>query len=250
MTLRPTPFLAALGLAALLASACGSDDSFPAAAGEAPTTTAEGEGTTDTTAAGETTETTVEEDVPGGPTATEAAELRAGLTAALQEHVYLAGQAIGAALETGPQSPATAAASATLDDNSVAIGDAVSTGFDPEVGEEFLALWRDHIGYFVDYAAATAGGDGAGAETAQEELDQYRQDTGDLLESASDDVLSASAVASDLETHVDGILVTIDAIVAGSPEVYPLLQEAATHMSGTAAVLAAAVVEVGEAEGA
>ena len=41
--------------------------------------------------------------------------------------------------------------------------------------------------------------------------------------------------------HVDTLITAIDAILAGDPQVYGLLADAASHMPGTAAALASAI---------
>ena len=58
-----------------------------------------------------------------------AATLRAGLTSLLQEHVYLAGAAIATAVGAGGdmEAPAVQSAVATLDENSVALSEAVAS---------------------------------------------------------------------------------------------------------------------------
>lgn len=225
---------APLALAAMLGVACG-DDADVAETGQAPETTE-----------AEHTETTHEDmggDAAGDPTATPAAELRAGLTALLQEHVYLAGIAINQAVADAGDltAPATADAVATLDENSVALSEAIASVYGDEGGEQFLALWRAHIGFFVDYTLGGATGDTAGQDAARQQLDDYRADFGAFVESATGGELAADAVAAELQVHVDTLITAIDAILAADPAVYGLLADAASHMPGTAAALASAI---------
>ncbi|HUF33719.1 MAG TPA: hypothetical protein VMN58_10990, partial [Acidimicrobiales bacterium] len=156
---------AGLALAALLGAACGTDDGGTASTGDPATETTDEDGTTNAS------DTSVD---------TGAADLRAGLTALLQEHVYLAGTAIATAVGDGGdlEAPATASAVATLDQNSVALSEAISSVYGEAGGEQFLALWRDHIGFFVEYTLAGAGGDQAGQDQARAELDGYRTEFG------------------------------------------------------------------------
>lgn len=65
----------------------------------------------------------------GSPVETGAAELRAGLTSLLQEHVYLAGAAISTAVQQGGdlEAPAVVSAVDTLDANSVALSEAITS---------------------------------------------------------------------------------------------------------------------------
>lgn len=177
---------------------------------------------------------------------TDAAQLRADLTYLLSEHVYLAGLGINTALVAGPTDPKTEAALATLDENSVALADAVGTVADDEQREAFLTAWRDHINDFVAYATAE---DDAGREDALANLDAYRTAAGELLATITGDAVGAEAVASELETHVDSLIETIDAMVAGDTEAYELLYAAAGHMPMTAAALAGAFAEAGDVAG-
>ena len=228
---------AALALTAVLGAACGSseDDPTPVAA-------------EDTTAEDSTTTThdsmDMGDDASGSAEGVEtgASELRAGLTYLLDEHVYLAGAALSTAVANGGdlEQPAVKSAVETLDANSVALSEAVASLYGEAGGEQFLELWRKHIGFFVEYTLGGATGDTAKQEKARTDLDGYRTDFGAFLESATEGGLPADAVAEELIPHVDSVFATIDALVAGSPEVYPKLQEAAGHMPHTAMVLSGA----------
>ncbi len=172
-----------------------------------------------------------------------AVELRAGLTSLLQEHVYLAGAAIATAVGAGGdmEAPAVSSAVDTLDANSVALSEAVASVYGDDAGAQFLELWRKHIGFFVDYTLGGATGDQDRQDTARQELDDYRADFGAFIDSATGGELPADAVAENLQVHVDTLIETIDAVVAGSPEVYTKLQTAAGHMPVTAAALSGAI---------
>ena len=166
-----------------------------------------------------------------------ASELRAGLTALLTEHVYLAGIAVTQGVGEGLDSGAFEASAATLDENSKALADAIGSVYGDDAGEQFLALWRDHIGFFVDYTAAKATGDAKGAKAAKKGLDDYRSEFGAFIGSANEN-LPADAVAEELKPHVDSVFAAIDAVVAGDADAFEKLREAAGHMPGTAETLA------------
>lgn len=170
------------------------------------------------------------------PTDSSAAELRAALTALLQEHVYLAGIATGTALGGGDLAPPAA----SLDENSRALAAAIGSVYGDEAGEQFLALWRTHIGFFVDYTTAVANGDAAGKAQAAADLDGYRSDFGAFLASANPN-LTKEAVAEDLKGHVATLFAAIDAQAAKDPSQFEKLREAASHMPMTAKVLAAGI---------
>jgi hypothetical protein len=165
-----------------------------------------------------------------------ASELRAALTALLQEHVYLAGIATGTALSGGDLGPPAAA----LDQNSMGLADAIGSVYGDAAGESFLALWRKHIQFFVDYTNATATGDAAAKAKAVSDLDAYRADFGAFLESANPN-LPKEAVAEELKPHVATLFAAIDAQATKDPSQYEKLRIAADHMPMTAKILAAGI---------
>src|SRR3954447_22175225 len=85
-----------------------------------------------------------------------AAELRAGLTSLLEEHVYLAGIAVANGVGHGLKSKQFTASAGTLDDNSKALAGAIGSVYGDDAGQQFLALWRKHIGFFVNYTKGLA----------------------------------------------------------------------------------------------
>lgn len=222
--------MAAIALASLTlggAVACSSDGDTTAAA--------------DTSAAAtDTTMAMTDDSMASGVNAavTPAADLRAGLTALLQEHMYLAAFAVDAAVNNPPAFDAAAAA---LDTNSVDLADAVGSIYGEEAGAAFLDLWRIHIGFFVDYTGAAAAGDEAGKTQAEEALSAYFLDLGDFLEKANPE-LPSEAVAEQLAPHASSLFAVIDSVVAGSPDAYAQLREASGHMSMIAEVLASGIV--------
>ncbi|HEX2850625.1 MAG TPA: hypothetical protein VHN98_08730, partial [Acidimicrobiales bacterium] len=165
-----------------------------------------------------------------------ASTLRAGLTSLLQEHVYLAGITTGTALSGGDYKvPA-----GVLDQNSVALSKAIASVYGDAAGTEFLALWRKHIGFFVDYTVGRATNDQAKLDQAKAALDGYRNDFGAFL-AAANPKLTKEAVAEELKGHVESLEAAIDAQAAKSPDAVAKLQTAASHMPMTADVLAGAI---------
>jgi len=172
------------------------------------------------------------------------AETRAVLTHLLQEHVYLAGIALEQAVEAGGdlQSPAVAAAVATLDVNSVALAEVIASVAGEENGEAFLGLWREHIGFFVEYTLGRATGDDTRADNAALALDGYKLAAGAFFEEITGGELSADDFVVSLDGHTATVLGYIDAVVAGDPAAYSKLRAAAQHMSGSANAIASAVI--------
>ncbi len=223
---RPVRSVAAVAVAASLmlgTAACGSDSDASASADkvEATTTMAMGD---------ESGSTAVASDSP-------ASELRSTLTAGLTEHVYLTGAAVYAAVNMPDDFEN---ATATLDENTVALSEAITSVYGDDAGAGFLKLWRAHIGMFVDYTNAKAAGDDAAAKAAQDDLANYGVEFGDFIEGANPE-LPSEAIQESLQEHVKTLSAAIDAIVAGDADAFSDLRVAAGHMSMTAKALAGGI---------
>ncbi len=171
-----------------------------------------------------------------------AAEIRSTLTYGLDEHVYLASVAISQGLSNGLDSKQFEAAAGTLDKNSIALSEAIGSVYGDEAGKAFLGLWRKHIGFFVDYAKAKAEKNDANAKKAVAGLDAYRTDFAAFISGANPN-LPADAVAEELKPHTESVFAVIRAAATGSPKVFERIVEAASHMPGTANVLAGGIVK-------
>jgi uncharacterized SAM-dependent methyltransferase len=87
-----------------------------------------------------------------GDLASPAAELRSTLTALLTEHVYLSGIAVATAYATAPNSAEFQAAAAAVDQNSVAVADAVGA-IVPDQRESFLDAVSEALGHHAETLA-------------------------------------------------------------------------------------------------
>src|SRR3546814_13703436 len=112
------------------------------------------------------------------------------------------------------ESPGVVSAVDTLDANSVARSEAISSVYGEEGGAQFLELWRNHIGFFVEYTLGGATGDTAMQEAAGQKLDDYRADFGAFIESATDGELTGAVVAENLQMNGDLLIVAVDALLA------------------------------------
>ena len=229
---RPLLLLAAVASTGLIAAGCGSNE-------DQDTSTAANSGTSTQMESGSSTET---QNTSAEGTETGSAELRATLTHGLNEHVYLAGIAVKQGVDNGLDSKQFKAAAGTLDGNSKALAEAIGSVYGPDAGEQFLALWRAHIGMFVDYTKGKATNDSKLVDKAVEDLDGYRAEFGAFLESANPN-LTQDAVAEELKPHVASLSAAIDSVVAGKGDAFDKLREAAGHMPQTANVLAGAIVK-------
>ena len=167
------------------------------------------------------------------------ATLLANLTAALQEHVYLAGITTGTALAGQDYKPAAG----VLDHNTQQLQDAVASVYGAAGGKQFGDLWRKHIGFFVDYTTGRAAKDTAKVNKAQSDLDGYRADFGAFLEAATKGGLPKQAVADELKPHVESLEAAIDAQATKDSGQFDKLKAAAAHMPMTASVLAGAIAK-------
>ena len=178
---------------------------------------------------------------------TPAASLRAGLTELLQEHVYLAALATGAALR-GDNAGFTAHAAALngpANSNTSDLVDAVGSAYGDEIGTAFDGLWRSegHIPAVVAYTQAVAKGDKAGADKAVADLLAYAETFGTTMNSVNEN-LPEAAVADGVKMHITTLKEVIDAQKAADPaKAASALREAAHHMGEFAATLAEATVK-------
>lgn len=225
-TKSPIRSVAAVAVTASLmlgAAACGSDSDASASADKVESAT--------------TMEMGSESGSAGVASDTPASELRSTLSAGLTEHVYLAGIAVYAAVNAPDDFDAAAA---TLDENSVALSEAITSVYGDDAGAGFLELWRAHIGMFVDYTNAKAAGDDAAAKAAQDDLADYGVEFGDFIEGANPE-LPSEAIQASLQEHVKTLSAAIDAVVAGDADAFSDLRVAAGHMSMTAQALAGGI---------
>ena len=177
------------------------------------------------------------------PDATEAAALRATLTSLLSDHVWLAGNALDTAVQHKGdlKDPQVVGAVKALDANSVALAETIGSVY-PDAEKPFLASWRQHIGFFVNYTLGKATKDDQEVTKAKADLDAYRTSFGELINSVIPE-LPADAVARELKPHVESLYAAIDASVAGKPDYPAKLSMAADHMVMTADILGGGIVK-------
>jgi hypothetical protein len=177
------------------------------------------------------------------PDASEAAALRATLTSLLSDHVWLAGNALDTAVQNKGdlKDPQVVGAVKALDANSVALAKAIGSVY-PEAEKPFLASWRQHIGFFVNYTLGKATKDDKQVAKAKADLNKYRTSFGQLINSVIPE-LPADAVAEELIPHVNSLFAAIDASVAGKPDYQAKLTMAADHMVMTAEILAGGIAK-------
>jgi hypothetical protein len=178
---------------------------------------------------------------------TGASTLRAGLTALLDEHVYLASLATGAALrgDTKGFDAYAAALNGPTNSNTADIVAAITSAYGADVGKAFDGLWRSngHIPAFVAYTQGVAANDKAKQDKALGDLLGYAKTFGVTMNSVNSN-LPAAGVEDAIKMHATTLKAVIDAQKSGdAAKTATLLREAAHHMSGTADLLAEATIQ-------
>ena len=135
-------------------------------------------------------------------------DLRVGLNQLLQEHLYLASFATGAAL--GGRSDEFAAAGTALNTNGTDIGAAIGSLYGANAKDAFNAIWSAHNGFFVDYTTGVATHDQAKMDKAVSDLTTiYLPQFVDFLAGATD--LPKDALTQLTQEHILTTKAIVDA---------------------------------------
>lgn len=173
------------------------------------------------------------------PTSNPAADLRAGLSSHLGEHVLLAVVAMQKGVDGADDFGDAAAA---LGKNTEDLTASITSVFGAEAGAAFKGLWEGHIGFFVNYVTATAGNDEAGRKAALDNLANYKEDFSGFLAGATN--IPQEDLAAGLQMHVDQLITAFDSYVNEDYEtVYTQVREAYEHMYHTGALLSGAIAK-------
>lgn len=173
-------------------------------------------------------------------TATKAADLRVVLNALEREHVDLASQAT----RNGFDGSADFAASGkALDDNSVAISQAIGSVYGADAQAKFLVIWRSHITFFVNYTVAAKTGNKAGMDKAVADLGGYVDAISDFFSGANPN-LPREAVHQLVGDHVTLLKAAVDSYGAKDfATSYTKEHEANVQIGTIANAIAGAVVK-------
>ena len=173
-------------------------------------------------------------------TDTKAADLRVLINSLERQHVNLASAAVRSGFDGKADFTAVAG---SLDENSVALSEAVGSVYGKEAGDKFLEIWRSHIGFFVDYTLAAKGGDQAGMVKAVQNLGGYQDAIADLLSGANPN-LPREAVKALVMEHVGLLKGAVDAYGTGDyAESYAKQAEADVQIGTIADTLSGAIVK-------
>jgi hypothetical protein len=125
----------------------------------------------------------------------------------------------------------------------VALSKAIGSVYGSDAEAAFLALWRKHIGFVVDYTTGVATKDKAKQDRAVNALLGYAGDFGAFLNAANPN-LPKDVVAGLVKTHIVTLKDVIDAQAAGDAKgAYAKARDAAGHMKMIADPLADGIVK-------
>ena len=173
-------------------------------------------------------------------TDTKAAGLRVLLSVLEHQHVDLASAAVRSGFDGRPDFTAAAAA---LDDNSVAISKAVGSVYGDAAATQFLAIWRSHITFFVNYTVAAKKGDKAGMDKAVADLGGYTDAISDFFSTANPN-LPREAVHQLIATHVGLLKAAVDNYGSGDyAGSYKSQGDAYTQIGTISDAISAAIVK-------
>lgn len=167
-----------------------------------------------------------------------AADTRILLGQQLGEHAMLSTVAL---TKTMAGAKDAGAAVEALEGNTVDLGDTIGSVYGPEAQEAFLKEWRDHIGFFVNYAMGVVEEDEEKQEQAKAQLGGYVENSSKLLEGATG--AEEGSFKPAIQEHVDQVIAAVDAAGEGDAEqAWELEREAYAHMFMTSDALTNAIV--------
>jgi hypothetical protein len=137
--------------------------------------------------------------------------LRSQLGKLLAEHAVLVEDVTRAAVTNTPDFEAAAD---MINGNTRDLAAAVDTLFGAPAAKRVQALWASHVEHLVGYAAATAGGDAAGAQRARAALPGFERDLAAVLSPATGGRMTAAELATALGRHDEMLLRHADAYAA------------------------------------
>lgn len=172
---------------------------------------------------------------------TKSADLRVLLNSINREHANLASIALRKGFDGAPDFDASFKA---LDNNSVEIGNSITSVYGADAGAKFLEIWRSHIVFFKNYTVASKTKDQAGKDKAVQDLAQYVNNISDFLSKANPN-LPYDAVHGLVSTHVGLLKDTIDQYFNGNLSASYTKQHATDVQIGTgvADAVAGAIVK-------
>ena len=154
-----------------------------------------------------------------------ATQLRVALDHVLAEHAFLIIEVMRTGLVSGPEYDAAAA---TLNENTNELVGAITGVYGQAAGDAVAEQWRNHIAFIVDYQRALDSNDGAAANLADGQLQQYAADFSALLAGAIE--LPEDVVLGLITEHVDQLKQVANFAAADFGDAYPDIRATYDHM--------------------
>jgi hypothetical protein len=168
-----------------------------------------------------------------------AVQLRIGLDRALAEHAFLVVEAMRTGIDRGPEFEIVAE---VVEENTVDILSLVERAYGAEVAEMFGHMWRNHVGYLVDYVRATTEGDEAGQAAADEQLSMHVDEFTALLADANP-TLDDAVLEGLLDEHHQRQLEQISSLASADyADAYHAVRAAFAHMFEIGDALSAGIL--------
>jgi hypothetical protein len=134
-------------------------------------------------------------------------------------------------------------ASASLQDNTDALSQLVTTAYGGAHGDRFTQLWQRHITDLLSYANGVAGNDASAKQAARTALLADADAYGSWVAEASDGRVRAGDAAAGVRMHVQELMTQADAYAARDyAKAYRIERQAYQHMFTAGAALAKASV--------
>jgi hypothetical protein len=134
--------------------------------------------------------------------------LRSELDRLLGEHVVV----VIAAMRSGAtNNPDFTAAARTVNANTRDLTGAMATLFGPAAAARFQSLWANHVDALIGYSSAVVKGDDAGRAAARAKLTAFEGQFAAFLGAATQNRMTAGALASAFEMHDDMLVREADA---------------------------------------
>ena len=170
---------------------------------------------------------------------TPASALRVDLDRLLSEHVFLTVQAMHAGLV---DDDLFAAAAEALEANTGDLEAAIGSVYGEEGRRRFGDLWRQHIGYVVDYTRARAADDEEAEQRARDGMTAYQADFASFIAGANPN-LTEEAVHHLLDDHLEQLRQVADLQSGDFEAVYDAARVSYAHMVDLGDGLSRAIVD-------
>ena len=155
-----------------------------------------------------------------------AVQLRIQLGRALGEHAFLSIEAMRTGIAGGEEFEVAAE---LLEGNTVEVVEMVRLVYGDGAADAFAELWRNHIGYLVDFTRAIAEGDSDAREIAASQLQAYADDFSAFLVEANP-CLPRDAVTGLIQEHVQQLEQIASLADEGFSDAYPAIRGTYAHM--------------------